>query len=466
MFLIFLLIFSLLFTSPILASENIFGLHLTQVQDINSAYKVINSSQGDWGWATIVIRTDQLDHQTWQDFFDNCRKYHIIPIIRLSTISDPNGNWKRPENSDIDHMVAFLNTLNWPTKERHVILFNEINHGQEWGGAVDIKNYVDSAIYASQKFKNTDPNFIVMGSALDLAAPQSPPDFESAENVYKEIYAYKADYFDNIDAIASHSYPNHGFVGTPKDTGQHSIQGYQWELNFVGSLKMGKNYPIYITETGWPHREGESHKNAFYTTKTTAEFMKDSLEIWSQDKNVVAVTPFIYNYPYEPFDHFSWVDKDEKMYPEYEQILNMPKNKNKPEQITKYEVTKMFLPFIILNDTEYSGQITIKNTGQSIWGGNETNFCINPQTTANVSTGSLCTDDGLVYPNQLKIFNFKFKISKPLNVGDKTFISWENLPAFEISAFDKNATIYHPQITLMEKFEDFYRKYLNKFIFR
>jgi hypothetical protein len=186
--------------------------------------------------------------------------------------------------------------------------------------------------------------------------------------------------------------------------------------------------------------------------------------MWSIDNNVFAVTPFIYNYPYEPFDHFSWIDKTEKIYSDYEQILNMPKNKNKPDQITKFEVTKMFLPFIILNETEYNGQITLKNTGQSIWGGNETNFCINPQTTSNVVIDSLCTDDSLIYPNQMKIFSFKFKINKPEDSPTKTFISWTDLPTFEITPFDKNATIYHPKITFWQRIIDFYRNYLNKFI--
>lgn len=466
MVLIFLFILTLLFNRPILASENIFGLHLTQVQDLNSAHKIINSSQGDWGWATIVIRIDQLDYQTWQDFFDNCRKYHIIPIIRLSTISDAKGNWKRPENSDIDHLVSFLNQLNWPTKTRHVILFNEINHATEWGGEVNVKNYADTAIYASQKFKDTNPDFFILGAALDLAAPSKPPAYESADNVYKEIRDYKPEYFDRIDAIASHSYPNHGFIGTPQDTGRHSIIGYKWELDFLKSLNINKDFPVFITETGWPHREGETKNNVFYTTKTTAEFLKTALSMWSGDKNIKAVTPFIYNYPYPPFDHFSWVDKTETMYPEYQQLIDMTKNKNKPEQITKYEVTKMFLPFIILNDNEYTGQITLKNTGQSIWGGNETNFCIPSQTTRNVTIDSLCTDEGLIYPNQMKIFTFKFKISKPSDSKDKTFISWTDLPAFEITAFDKNATIYHPKITFWDRMTSFYRSYLNKFIFK
>ena len=75
MFIFCLLILFFLNINPILASErNLFGLHLTQTADLISAKEIINSSGGDWGYVTIVIRTDQLDKNTWQDFFDNCRK--------------------------------------------------------------------------------------------------------------------------------------------------------------------------------------------------------------------------------------------------------------------------------------------------------------------------------------------------------------------------------------------------------
>jgi hypothetical protein len=195
LFLILFLSFWFIYDKPILASGNIFGLHLTQPQDLLTAKDIINSNGGDWGWVTIVIRLDQLNHQTWQDFFNNCRKYHLIPIVRLATIAD-GGNWKVPSLSDIDNLASFLNSLNWPSKTQHIILFNEINHGQEWGGEVNIKNFVDMSIYTYKKFKSLNSNFFILGSALDLAAPENPPEFRSAESVYQEIYVYNKEYFN------------------------------------------------------------------------------------------------------------------------------------------------------------------------------------------------------------------------------------------------------------------------------
>jgi hypothetical protein len=455
MFIFAILITFFLSYSPILASDrNIFGLHLTQTQDINSAYPIINSSGADWGWATIVIRADQLDHGVWQEFFDNCRIHHIIPILRLATTME-NSYWKKPDFSTVDNLATFLNSLNWPTTKQHVILFNEINHGSEWGGSTDPKEFADLAIYSSNKLKSLNSNFFILSSALDLAAPEKPPEFKSAQNIYREIFLYKPEYFESFDGLASHSYPNHGYIGTPNDTGQHSIRGYQWELNYIRSLGINTTYPVFITETGWPHREGESDNNQFYTTETSANFLSKALAIWSNDSRIYAVTPFIYNYPHFPFDHFSWLDSSEKMYQNYQQIIYISKVKNTPSQITKYEMVTNHLPFVLITDNDYTGQIVLRNTGQSIWG--EQKFCLTPQTTRNVVLDAICTGDERTLPNQVKTFNYKLKITSLSDYKDKTFISWENLPELEITPINGSATIYSPNTSIKQKIVQFFQ---------
>ncbi len=452
--LIFTCLFFTLSSKSILSSENIFGLHLTQTQDLYSAKDIINSGGGDWGWLTIVIRTDQLDYYTWQNFFDNCRQHHLIPIIRLATYSD-NGNWKIPVQSDIDNLANFLNSLNWPTKTQYVSLFNETNHGQEWGGSVDVKNYVDISIYASQKLKSLNPNFFILNGALDLASPDATPDYLSAKSFYQQVYQYRPEFFDHIDGLASHSYPNHGFIGTPNDTGQHSILGYQWELETIQKMGVNKNFPVFITETGWPHREGISQKNNFYTTKTTSQFLLNSYQIWSTDKRIKAVTPFIYNYPHPPFDHFSWLDKNEQLYPEYQIIIDAPKSTNSPEQITAYQVYKSQIPFLIFANHQYSGQISLKNTGQSIWG--ETNFCLQSNTSPSVDITEICTNTSdRISPSQIKIFPFKFKI-KP-GTQKNVSLSWEGLPPIEINLISESPILYHPKFNLWTNIKNFFSK--------
>jgi hypothetical protein len=313
------------------------------------------------------------------------------------------------------------------------------------------------AIYASSKLKTLNPNFYILGSALDLAAPNKPPEFGSAQNIYHEIFLYQPGYFDSIDGLASHSYPNHGYVGTPKDNGQHSILGYQWELNYIKSLGINKTFPVFITETGWPHREGLTSNNSYFTTDTASKFLISALSIWYKDDRIKAVTPFIYNYPHEPFDHFSWLDTDEKLYPNYQPVISLPKNKNTPEQITKFEIVSNRLPFLLFTGNDYSGQIILKNTGQSIWG--ETKFCLNPQTTQNVTLESICTGNEYVYPNQNTTFNYKIKIQNTQEYKDKTYISWDDLPPLEITPINGSGTIYSPKTSLKEKILQFFQSF-------
>lgn len=457
MFLILLLAFLFSATKPILASSNIFGLHLSDLSDIKSASPIINSSSGDWGWATIVIRSDQLDKNIWQAFFNQARQKHIIPIVRIATTMSPNY-WQKPTQQEIDKIIDFLTSLNWPTKKQHVILFNEINHANEWGGQVNIAEFSNLATYACQNFKTKNPNFYVLSSGLDLASPSQMPQFESASNVYQQIYKNNPDYFDCIDAIASHSYPNHGFIGRPTDTGQHSIRGYQWELNFIKSIGINKTYPVFITETGWPHREGQTVDNNFYSAKTSAQFLIQAYKIWQADPRVRAVTPFIYNYYSEPFDHFSWCDQSQQIMTAYQPLIDLPKTKNQPQQITKFVTEKIQLPIIILTDHQYLGKIKLKNTGQSIWGQDETKFCLTPQTTQNVEASAICVGSNTILPGQSIDLDFKFKIKSDTDHEGKTFLGWQDTQGFEITPFYSNATIYRPKTGIRQKIAVFLKK--------
>jgi hypothetical protein len=456
MFIFCLIAIFFLNIKPILASDrNIFGLHLTQTADLDSAKNIINSNGGDWGYVTLVIRTDQLDVNTWQEFFDNCRKHHIIPIIRLATIME-NNYWVTPSESDIDKLANLLNSLNWPILPKYIIPFNEINHAKEWGGEIDLKKFTDIFIYTSKKFKSLDPNFYILSSALDLAASETLPQTKSAKNVYQEIYSYNPQYFESFDALASHSYPNHGYVGTPNDTGQHSIRGYQWELDFIKKLGVNKTYPVFITETGWPHREGVKKNDQYYTVKTTVDLYKKALEIWQQDSRVMAVTPFIYNYSQAPFDHFSWLDQNEQLYPEYQTIVDLPKNQNHPQQITKFSVQKINLPLLIFSQNQQNGSIELKNIGQSIWG--ESNFCLEAHTSSNIKAIPICTDKNYVYPGKIAKIPFQFIIETYL---EKSYLGWKDTPQYEIDSISPTSTIYHPKDNPWQRFLSWLKEFLS-----
>jgi hypothetical protein len=450
-------LFLLLKPLPVHA-QNIFGLHLTQTSDIDKIDNVINSSGGDWGWATLTIRTDQLNPEDWQNFFNKCRQKHIIPLIRLATKTE-SDYWAKPTKQDIDNFANFLNSLNWPTTNQHIILFNEINRSGEWGDLADPIQYVDIAIYASQTFKQKNPNFYIITAGLDLSAPLKPPEFISADNFYQQILNYQPNFFDHIDAISSHSYPNPAFIGKPTDFGRFSIRGYQWEIEYLKNLGVNKDLPIFITETGWPHREGSTVNNSFYTSDTSVQFLIQAINLWSKDERIQAVTPFIYNYPFEPFEHFSWLDSQENIYPAYNTIIQLPKEKNQPDQITKFEIDKIKLPFIILPNHHYQAKVFLKNLGQSIWGQNEKIFCLQPQSTQNVQLNQVCTNpDIITQPGEIQQIGFSFTLAKDPK-PPKTFIGWQGIEdSFEITPIIQTLEVYRPKTHTIEKIKNLIRK--------
>lgn len=440
-------------SSPILASEhNIFGLHLSQTSDLTPAKNIINSNGGDWGYVTIVLRTDQLDVQMWQDFMNNCRLFHLTPIIRLATIMEKD-HWKKPEYSDIDNLTNFLASLRWPHSRQIVSLFNEPNQGKEWGGGVDAKSYTDLALYAAKRLKSLNANFFILSGGLDLAAPQKLPDFAKAESFYREVYQYKPEYFDLLDGLASHSYPNHGFVGLPTDQGLHSIRGYQWELSFLKNLGVKKELPAFITETGWPHREGETNNPSFFAANTTSDLLLSAINIWQKDPRVLAVTPFIFNFPYPPFDHFSWLQINGTIYPEYQKIINLLKTSNSVTQINTFQVKQINLPLIIFADTLYTSTLELENTGQAIWG--ETTFCLNPTPSKNITLSPLCLDKTRqILPGHSVKINFDFQIISTTSSKDN-FLSWEKLPHYDLSPFSPNSRLYHAESSFWKKITEF-----------
>src|SRR5512140_2801584 len=113
-----LLFISIFFISPhfVFAEEksnNKFGISLLQPtsSDIKKASELVNSHGGDYGYVTLVIQENDRDTGKWQGIFDELRKYHLIPIVRLAT--QPEGeNWRQPAPEDASGWAQFLNSLN------------------------------------------------------------------------------------------------------------------------------------------------------------------------------------------------------------------------------------------------------------------------------------------------------------------------------------------------------------------
>ena len=137
--------------------------------------------------------------------------------------------------------------------------------------------------------------------------------------------------FEKLDAWASHSYPQPNFSGSPYVSGRWSIRAYDLELDYLKkSLDVEKGLPVFITETGWAHAEGDAYNDQFLPVETIAEYFRIAYEeVWLKDDRVRAVTPFTIRYD-PPFDHFSWINKDKVPYKHYDELRKIKKVKGEP----------------------------------------------------------------------------------------------------------------------------------------
>lgn len=319
-------------TDPLAVPNNKFGIHIHDENDLENAKNLVNSSGGDWGYVTFVITEKDRDRDRWQKVFDEMRRKHLIPIVRIATA--PLGNvWQKPQIAEINNWTSFLNSLNWVTQNRYIVILNEPNLDNEWGGTSSARDYGLYLKEFSKKLKEAHPDYFILPAGL---AP-TPDEFKYLNAVITNV----PDAFDYIDGWTSHPYPT------------TSITLYDKEL---ATIK--KNLPIFITETGWSGKDynedeiSAKYKNAFQNT-------------WN-DPRIVAVTPFILNYPASPFAQFSWQKSDGSFYKFYDEVKSIQKIKGEPKQIEKSEIVFSIAQPVMITGSDFVGAILAKNTGQSI----------------------------------------------------------------------------------------------------
>lgn len=429
------LFFFFFFATPALASpNNKVGVHITQFEDLVKASELVNSAGGDWGYVTLVIQETDRVEDKWQKFFNACREKHLIPLVRIAT--HLKGDiWEKPSEESLGEWADFLDKLNWPVKDRHVIIFNEPNHNKEWGNQASPEEYGRILDTALSLFKEKNPDFKILNAGLDQAAADSLTTIEETRFL-KEVNERFPGIFSRLDGWVSHSYPNHGYVGKPWETGRASIKGYDWELSVLKDyLGLEKNLPVFITETGWPHLvdDQNSFKNDnFYEVPLAAEYVKFAFEkVWLPDGKVEAVTPFILNYPYYPFANFSWLNLLGNPYPQYEEIKNLPKTQGEPEQEQKWEQVGIGLPPFITTNFLFQGKVILKNTGQSIWG--EKPLIITSQASGLRLSDLVLPLGQLIKPGEKATLDFT--LEGPFRAGDFSF-SWEGLPKNNLKVFE------------------------------
>lgn len=279
----------------------VLGIHILNPSEAQVASELLKVNESEqWHYVTIPLTVNDLNKQVeWQAFMNYAKSARLIPIVRLGTTYQNNA-WVVPTKKNITDLVGFLSALEWPTEERYIIVFNEVNHAKEWGGRVDPVEYADTLRFTSNWARSEGKNYQILPAAMDLAAPNG--------SVTREAFAYldqmrqeDPEIWGAIDVWNSHSYPNPGFTGSAWDSGKMSIKGYQLELAYIKEMT-GRDLKTFITETGWLETGRTRGRLVDYYTFAAEH-------VWGADDRVVAVTPFVLAGAPGPFGQFSFLDQ-------------------------------------------------------------------------------------------------------------------------------------------------------------
>jgi hypothetical protein len=320
-------------------------------------------SVGEGGFVVQLVRLDDLDVARWQYFMDLAAELQLIPILRLATTYNTEANWWEAPLADVDgryHTVAtqyadFVAALQWPTEPHYVILLNEPNHGDEWGGRPDPAAYARFLIDTAEALRAADAHVFILNAGLDPFTPHTGSQpfangqyYLDAETFMDEMVAAYPDVFHRLDGWSSHPYPLGPFTEAPwqqafaidwlhdADNPHHSqpppgiynrgINGYEWEL-FKLATYGGPVLPVFITETGWRHAESTDpsatdNGRPLPDALTVAGYFDLALHgnqgrypslpeegwtPWLTDPRIVAIVPFALNgYPGE-WGHTNWL---------------------------------------------------------------------------------------------------------------------------------------------------------------
>lgn len=290
------LLYVLLFFPGFVCAQNRdfgLGVHLLSPDELSSV--IAYRGKAESFYITVPYHLSDRRVATWNHFFELTREHKITPILRLSTDFDAEkGYWRRPTRKQIVDGADFLSTIDW-RGNRMVILFNEPNHANEWGGAVDPWDYADTAMFTASWLHTEPVPYLVLPAGLDAAAPNGPHTLDSF-NFWTQVFSRQPDLVNWINGWASHSYPNPGFTASPYKTGKNSLRGFEEELKFLSQFSKS-DLPVYITETGWRQ------------TRQIAPLLKQYYlytyeKIWSHPQ-VKGVTVFLLQGSPGPFSEFS-----------------------------------------------------------------------------------------------------------------------------------------------------------------
>jgi len=288
---------------PTTRPNNFHGIHILFPSELDEASALVNSSEGEWGYVTIPIQSTDRDMEMWQNFMDMCREKQLIPIIRLATepYYKDTSVWRIPTENDIIYFANFLNSLNWPVENRYVIVYNEVNRFDEWGGeSPDPDRYAEILSFAIDVFKKRNPDFYMIMAGMDNASPNDGIKYRDNMSYISEMIEKNPEAIKKLDGFSSHSYPNPGFSQPPDSEKEMGTATYKHEFELINSIS-DKKIPAFITETGWISDNLPS--------ATVARYYEIAYQdIWKTDKDrIVAITPFLLNSTGGQFENFSFI---------------------------------------------------------------------------------------------------------------------------------------------------------------
>jgi|GEM_PF-946520 hypothetical protein len=332
-------------------ANNKFGIYTNNAGgDIDLAADLVNSNGGDWGWILIPMSVHENGTEGWNSTFGKLAEKHLIPIVQLI---EPQAQTRVPTDEDIDNIAKFLADLNWPIKLRVVSAFNEMNASEYWGGKIDPEGYARTLNRLIDQLKQRSSDFFVMNGAFNASAQTGDPTginciktdlgvnscYLSEIGFLKRMDAAVPGIFKKLDGWAAHTYPHPAYRGRPTDSrvgaestfeaGRNTIRSYQFEQRLL-KRDYGLTLPVFITETGWPHKEGQSPHGEWYDASTVADYYKQAfVNYFLKDPYIVAVTPFLLTGS-GAFSNFSFIGPEGNKFPQWDAIAGIKKVSGDP----------------------------------------------------------------------------------------------------------------------------------------
>lgn len=309
---------------PLSVPNNKFGIHILFPSEVSDAAGLVNSNGGDYGYVTIPIQAHDRSIEKWQKFMDDCKNHHIIPIIRMASENYyfDTKVWRKPQDYDVLDFANFLNSLTWPTKNKYIVIYNEVNRSDEWQGSTNPQEYAQILSYAVDVFKTVDDDFFIISAGLDNASANV---YRNSINQYDFMYEMEnavPGIFGKIDGLGSHSYPNPAFSEAPWVTTSKSISSFKYERNLAENFSR-KKLPVFITETGWSRNT--------VSDNLIGSYIRFAFESTWSDSGIVAVTPFLLHAGSGPFEQFSLIGSNNIPNSSYLAIKSIPKVKGSPQ---------------------------------------------------------------------------------------------------------------------------------------